>query len=272
MTQDPIFRNANAGAGSIDVSIEGRWARVRINWPEKRNAMRFAMWSAFPQVLADIQDDPSIAVVVISGAGDQAFASGADINELKECLESPTKAAAYMSAAEAATDAISNCRLPVIAEIRGFCIGAGLEIAMACDFRLATSSSVFGAPPARLGANYSFASTRRLTALVGPGMARKMLFTALRIPADEALAVGLIDYCGEETERERERLVDILAANSPYSIDVAKRTMNEIERGAFEESGVIRALRLAGFAHEDFREGIEAFFEKRTPRFRRNAG
>ena len=271
MRNAAMFPDVNTGAGTIDFSIEGAVANIRLNWPAKRNAMRFAMWSEFPGVLDAIQGDPSVAVVVVSGAGDQAFASGADINELKSCLESPEKAAAYMAAAEAATEAIASCRLPMIAAIRGFCIGAGLEIAMACDFRLATSASSFGAPPAKLGANYSFASTKRLVDLVGTSTARKLLYTGLRMSAPQAASAGLVDYCGDEMERELKWFVDTLASNSPYSIRVAKQTLNEIQRGAFVESDSVKELRLNGFMHQDFREGIASFFEKRPPQFRRDA-
>jgi enoyl-CoA hydratase/carnithine racemase len=267
-----MFPALDAGPGSIDLAIEEHLARIRINWPNKRNALRFAMLSEIPRVMEVVQHDPSVSVVVITGTGERAFAAGADIRELEACLGSPEKASAYLAAGEAAMEAIVSCPLPVIAAIRGYCIGAGLEIAMACDFRLATSLSVFGAPPAKLGANYSFGSTKRLVDLVGPGVARKILFTGAQLSADEALSTGLIDYRGIDIDSELNRIVDVIHANSPYSISVAKRTLNEIANGAVTESDAIKTLRLRGFANSDLREGIAAFLEKRPPRFRRPPG
>jgi enoyl-CoA hydratase/carnithine racemase len=227
------------------------------------------MWASLANVFDDIRSDKSLSVVIVSGAGNRSFAAGADIGELAACLSHREKASAYIAIAERALSAISACPIPVVAAIRGYCIGAGLEIALACDFRLATSASEFGAPPAKIGANYAFESTKRLVNLVGPSWARRLLLTGRRLSAVEAHGIGLVDHCGQDIDTELSDLVGTLTTNSSYSIAVTKQTILELEYGATGESDAVRTLRLEGFSHPDLHEGVNAFLEKRTPRFRR---
>jgi enoyl-CoA hydratase/carnithine racemase len=177
-----------------------------------------------------------------------------------------------MDAVENAENALVSCGLPVVAAIKGFCIGAGLEIAMACDLRIATDDSIFAAPPARLGANYGHSSTRRLVELVGVAKAKDMLFTGRRLDAAEAHRNGLVEYVTsrEMFDSDVEKYVQTLVTNSQYSIQVAKLTIEEIRDGANAESPRVRSFRRAGFLHDDFREGIAAFRESRKPSFQRS--
>jgi enoyl-CoA hydratase len=255
-------------AGTVDFRIDGKIAYVTLNRPAKRNALRYSMWASLADHFRRIAREDGLVAAVIAGAGSTAFAAGADIKELATCLGDRTRTVAYMAMAEEALSALADCPLPVIAAIKGFCIGAGLEIAMACDLRLATIASRFGAPPAKLGANYSFDSTKRLLELVGPGLSRMMLYTGGQWSGPEAFSSGLIDLCSDDIDTALEQLIQTLSSNSPFSIKVAKQTIRDIERGLLVESRELRELRISGFAHGDLREGIASFLQKRTPNFR----
>jgi enoyl-CoA hydratase/carnithine racemase len=227
------------------------------------------MWKAFPDLISEISTNPHASAVIVRGAGNVAFAAGADIAELEACMGAVERGAAYMDAVDNAENSLATCALPVIAAIRGFCIGAGLEIAMACDLRIATDDSTFAAPPAKLGANYGHSSARRLVELIGEARAKDMLFTGRRLLAAEALHIGLVDYVAsrEAFDDEVDQYSRTLLSNSQYSIRVAKLTIEEIRRGAVTESERVRSFREAGFLHNDFREGVAAFRERRRPSY-----
>jgi enoyl-CoA hydratase len=257
--------------GSIDLIWSEPVARIVLNCPQKRNALSRSMWKAIPHLIAEISANQRASVVVVQGAGTEAFAAGANLVELEECLGSAEKGAAYMDAVENAENALISCGLPVIAAIAGFCIGAGLEIAMACDLRIATEDSTFAAPPAKLGANYGHGSTRRLVELVGVAKAKDMLFTGRQVSAEEAYRNGLVDYVvrREMFHNEVDRYIQTLLSNSLYSIQVAKLTIEDVRNGDASESLRVRSLRRGGFLHDDLREGISAFRERRKPSFQR---
>jgi enoyl-CoA hydratase len=259
---------------AIDLSWSGSIARITINRPEKHNALSLLMWKAIPQCFATIRRCKRANLVIIQGAGKDAFAAGADIGELEACVGSEDLGRAYMLAVDEAESAIASCRLPTIALIKGFCIGAGLEIAMACDLRFATDDSIFAAPPAKLGANYSQPSTRRLVELVGTSKAKDMLFTGQRITSSDALRFGLVDrVVGRTTiDEELNAYVDALAVNSQYSIQVAKLTIDEVCKGSTGESELVSRLRRGGFMHADMREGLAAFRQGRKPQYGRTSG
>jgi enoyl-CoA hydratase len=255
--------------GSIDLSWRKSIAQIEINRPLKRNALSLVMWEALSRCFSEISRAEHVTAVILRGAGEEAFAAGADILELESCVGSSELGERYMDVVERAESAIAECAAPTIAMIKGYCIGAGLEIAMACDLRIATEDSKFAAPPAKLGANYSHSSTRRLVELVRPSGAKDLLFTGRRVGAPEALRLGLID---KMVSRETiagfvEDYVRTLAANSRYSIGVAKRTVEEVRDGATTESDHVRRLRSAGFSHPDMREGLAAFREGRKPQY-----
>ncbi|GGC77770.1 enoyl-CoA hydratase-related protein [Chelatococcus reniformis] len=258
-----------ANKGVVDATLSGRVYTVVLNWPEKRNAMCLDMWLSLPAIMERARADRRIAAIVIRGAGEQAFAAGADLDELRDCLGVHERAEAFMAAVEAATESIASCAVPTISRIRGFCIGAGVEIALACDIRIASNDSVFAAPPAKLGANYSYSSTRRLVQLVGPGQARDMLFTGRRLIAEDALRIGLLDrlVSPDDLDREVELYLETLLTNSAYSIWLAKQSLRAVADGEMRESEVIRALRVDGFMHPDLREGVTSFFQRRPPNF-----
>jgi enoyl-CoA hydratase/carnithine racemase len=244
-------------------------ASLLLNRPASRNALNAAMWRSLPQVMASVSADPAVRVVVVRGAGG-SFAAGADIGEFAAVFADHAAALAYGALLEAATASIEACGKPVIAAIEGYCIGAGLAIALACDLRLASAGAMLGAPPARLGLIYSLGDTRRLVAAVGPSAAKAMLFTARRHGAAEALRLGLVDevHQPEAFDVAVRSTAETIAALSPHSIARAKAMVGLATGGLTRETDDTRAWFAEAATGPDFAEGLAAFREKRAPRFR----
>jgi enoyl-CoA hydratase/carnithine racemase len=168
-------------------------ARVTINRPDRRNAISSAMWQELAAIAVRLHDDPTIKIVVITGAGDAAFSAGADILEMQQGLADPPRMKVMQQAVLDAQVAWERLPIPTLAVIRGACTGGGCGLALACDLRLATPDAFFAIPPAKLGLAYSLADTKRLHDLVGPSRTKEILYTGRRILAEEALALGLIN-------------------------------------------------------------------------------
>jgi enoyl-CoA hydratase/carnithine racemase len=244
-------------------------ATLRLNRPSSRNAINAAMWRGLPDLMAQASADPHVRVVIIRGAGG-AFASGADIAEFPTLFATHDSALAYGGLLEAATASIEAAPKPVIAAIEGYCIGAGLAVALACDLRLASANARLGAPPARLGLVYSLGDTRRLVAAVGPSAAKAMLFTGRLHEADEALRLGLVDEVHPEDcwAAAVQATADAMAALSPHSIGQAKAMVGLIQRGAAKETDETRSWFAEAATGTDFAEGLAAFKARRPPVFR----
>ncbi len=243
-------------------------AHLLLNRPSSRNALNAAMWRSLPQIMARVGGDPAVRILVIRGAGG-AFASGADIAEFPSLFADHASALAYGALLEAATASIEACDKPVIAAIEGYCIGAGLALALACDLRLASSDARLGAPPARLGLIYSLTDTRRLVAAVGPSAAKAMLFTARLHPAAEALRLGLIDevHAPDALAASVRSTAETIAALSPHSIGRAKAMVALAMSGLRRETDETRDWFAQAATGPDFAEGLAAFMEKRAPVF-----
>jgi len=255
--------------GRITIENDGPVARLVIDRVSKRNALSLAMWNAIPVALRKIQADATTQAIVVEGSGVEAFAAGADIEELETLVENRQAGLATIDAIHAAEAALSSMDRPTVALVRGACIGGGLELAMACDIRLATSDSRFMAPPARLGIAYSVSSTRRLVELVGEGRAIEMLFAPKELSAEEALRSGLVTAVFDRAQFEEasQRYIDQLLRSSLFSIKSAKAIMGAVRRGHLEDPAEIRELRVQGFAGPDFAEGVAAFRTRRRPAF-----
>lgn len=254
--------------GEVRLSVAGPMATLTIDRQEARNALNHSMWLAIPGLIAQAEAQPEVVAVVIRGAGDEAFAAGADISDLRSALDDPPAGSEYIDAIASAEASISQCRRVTIAVINGFCIGGGLEIAMACDLRIATNTSTFATPPTSLGVAYSVDSTRRLIELVGVGAARDLLFTARRIDASTAHRLGLVDKTVAATSLDEEvvKYTDRLAKQSQYAIRLTKLVIAQaLDRPI--ESAALRQLRVDSFSGSDLREGIAAFDERRQPMF-----
>lgn len=256
--------------GKMLASIDGGVGTVTFNQPEKRNAMSVGMWAGFIEILDGFAADPSIKVVVLAGAGDKAFMSGADISEFAGRRGDVAAQAEYDRLTTPGRRALEMFPKPVIAKIRGYCIGGGLAVAMASDLRIAADDSQFGIPAARLGLSYGYDYVRRLVALVGPSEAALLLYTANRISAAEALRIGLINRIAPAAELDDtvRAIADAIAGNAPIAVRSMKLSVAEAAKDvALADVAAVQAAISACFDSADYREGRAAFMEKRRPVF-----
>ncbi|MBM3520460.1 MAG: enoyl-CoA hydratase [Alphaproteobacteria bacterium] len=239
-----------------------------LNRPERRNALSADMWAAIPTLMNSLDGHADVRVIVLRGAGSEAFAAGADISEFAEARGDAEAAASYEALNGAAFAAIRAARHPTIAMVEGYCIGGGLALALACDLRLAAPSAIFALPPARLGLAYPVAGLRDLVATVGLAQARELLFTAKRIGAEEALRIGLINRRAPDVAVETARLCAEIAEGARLTILHARRALGLIAGlpGHADEEEIATLAR-ACFNSADYGEGRAAFLAKRKPRF-----
>lgn len=254
----------------ILVERRGRIATVVFNRPHVRNAFNLAMWTALPGVVEDLVRDPDVRAIVFRGAGEEAFASGADISEFRENRRDRASAEAYNARTSAAYHAIEHCPKPTVAMIYGYCMGGAVATALACDLRFSADTGRFGIPAARLGIIYGLHSVKRLVSLVGPAVAKDILFSARLLDAAEALRVGFVQRVvpvAELAAYTYEYLARV-AENAPLTIQGAKLIIEAIvDDGGVARREEIERLQLQAFESEDYREGTAAFLEKRKPRF-----
>ena len=240
---------------------------LMLDRPDRRNALNREMWAALPGLIAALDRDPETRVLVLEGAGPEAFAAGADIAEFAGQRANPGQAKDYEELSGKAFDALRNTAKPVIAKIRGFCIGGGLALALASDLRIGADNAVFALPPARLGLAYPIEGLRDLLHAVSPAFAKEMLFTARRLKADEALSAGLIHrvVAADLLDREVAGLCAEIGDNAPLTITASKRAIDSLAgRPVPDDPASLAAL---CFASADYAEGQRAFLEKRKPRF-----
>ncbi len=244
----------------------GRIARLTLNAPASKNAIARAMWAALPEIAGRLAADPETRVLIVTGAGG-AFSAGADISEFEQTYATPDSAAATNATVRAGQQAIRDIPCPVIAMIEGACVGGGCGLALSCDLRFASDTAFFAITPARLGIAYSAADTWALMEKVGPARAKDILFSARRIPAAEALSIGLVDRVTTPAAlaTETESYAQALAELSPASLRMAKTTVNTLS--APPATGQLDAAFEALFTGPDFAEGRRAFLEKRKPAF-----
>ena len=259
------------GSDRMQMVKDGPVAWIIFNHPARRNAMSIDMWQALPRMLNEIESDSAIRVIVLKGAGDEAFVAGADISEFETHRATPEAVQAYETFVDGANGRLAHSPIPTIAMIRGFCIGGGMAIALNCDLRIATPQSAFAIPAAKLGLGYQQGGIRTLMNLVGPGFAREIFFTARQFNAEEALAMGLINRLVEDTEIEAavNKLCAMITANAPLTIRAAKQAMIEIDKEPIGfDAGLCEKMLQACFQSEDYKEGRRAFMDKRKPTFR----
>ena len=243
------------------LSIDGPVATLTINRPAKRNALTPAMWRELAAICAELDADPRLRVLVVTGAG-PSFCAGADISSLSED-ESVLK-----SVVETAERALRNLAMPTIARISGHCLGGGNQIAVACDLRVADSTASFGVPPARLGVIYPVGSTRALVELVGLAAAKRLIFTAQPIDAAQALRIGLVEQVVEPGELDAAvaELVAAMLPLAPMTQFASKELVNLIADGGDADAAFERwtaQWRLSS----DGVEGPRAFLARRQPVF-----
>jgi enoyl-CoA hydratase/carnithine racemase len=251
----------------LAVSRDGHVAVLTIDRPEKRNAMTAQMWAALPGVLADLADDPTVRVLVVTGAG-PSFCAGADISDLLSGADPEDPMADVRRDNLAAQAALRDFPKPTVAMIRGHCIGGGVEIAASCDLRFTDPTGIFGVTPAKVGIVYTPSSTRALIDLVGPAMTKYLLFSGELVDAATALRTGLVDRLvpAGDLEDEVHRFADVLASRSALSQRATKEVVAALTSGSDGEAEVARWYRET-IATGELAEGVAAFGERRPPRF-----
>ena len=258
-------------SNSILHQQHGSIASVTINNPQRRNAMSYAMWCQLGDVLETLSADSPPVVLVLSGTGDQAFCAGNDISEFGQWRSSPEKLALYHQASHRAMDLLHQAPFPVIAKIRGACVGGGLELALMCDFRYSSDNARFAITPAKLGLGYTFSDVQRVVAILGTRGARKLLLTGRIHNCAEALDLGLADavFKASDLDQGVHALASELSHNAPLTLKALKAALFETGRPAGEQN-CERIQRLVDACHasEDFIEGQRAFAEKRPPLFK----
>lgn len=248
---------------------EGAIGWIVFNNPDRRNAVSLDMWQAIPEALAKFQADAEVRVIVLTGAGDKAFVSGADISQFEKQRSSEEAVKRYDATGEAAQAALAGCEKPVIAMIRGYCIGGGLNIALLCDLRIAAEDARFAIPAAKLGLGYRASSMKNLVDAVGAPNAREIMITGRQFDAAEAKAMGLVHKVVpvDQLEKTVREYTDLISANAPLTMRAAKRIIREVSKSDYDAAACDAWVKEC-FASEDYAEGRRAFMEKRKPHFR----
>ncbi len=248
---------------------KGKVATITLNKPKVRNALSLALLAEMHDALQDAESDKDICVIVITGAGDRAFASGADISDIEGL--SPTGARDYSLSIQERTRYMESIRKPIIAKINGFCLGGGQEIAMACDFRIASDKARFGQPEVNLGVIPGAGGTQRLTRLVGKTKAMEIAMLGEQIDASEAYRLGLVNKVvpADELDKAVDEFTQKLLSKSSVILGTIKLAINkgiemDLDRALYYEAECFSSA----LATEDSKEGLKAFLEKRPPEFK----
>ncbi len=252
------------------IERDGPIATLVINRAEVRNAFSLSMWQDLPDRMRALDDDPAVRVIVIRGAGEKAFAAGADISEFEATMTTPEGAIEQNDAYEAALASIERTSKPVIAMIYGYAMGGGCGLTTACDLRIAADTVQMGVPAGRLGVVYSVSGTRRLLHLIGSAKTKEILMSARPVDADEALRIGLVNHVlpASDLQAFTYDLAGRIARNAPMTVRGAKLAVKVCLGDATEaEEREIQEMRIDGFQSGDFMEGVRAFLEKRPPEF-----
>ena len=255
----------------LRVSIDGGVATVLFSNPPKMNAMTYDMWQAVPKVFAELDANPAVRLIVCAGDGDKAFISGADISQFEKLRGTVEAQIVYNKAVEDAYTAPMNTTKPVIARIKGICIGGGLGFAAACDLRICSEDSIFRMPAARLGLGYSPAGVRRFMNVLGAANTVDIFMSARKFDAKEALRMGFVSKVvpAADLEKETAAYAKMVAENAPLTVAAAKYAVQQWLKDD-KDRDLARAMKMveACFASEDHKEGRKAFMEKRTPEFK----
>ncbi len=255
----------------LKTSIDGAVATVLFSNLPKLNAMSFDMWQAVPKVLAELDANPAVRVIVCAGDGEKSFISGADISQFEKLRGTGEAQAEYNKAVEQAYVAPLNCSKPVVARIRGICIGGGLGFAAACDLRICSDDSVFRMPAARLGLGYTPTGVRRFMNVLGAANTIDIFMSARKFDAKEGLRMGFVSKSvpAAELEKTVADYCTMVAENAPMTVAAAKFAVQQWQKNE-QDRDIAKAVKMveACFASEDHKEGRKAFMEKRTPEFK----
>jgi enoyl-CoA hydratase len=260
----------NPGTTKMIARKEGGIGWMIFNQPEKHNAVTLDMWAAVPRIIADFEADPQVRVIVLAGAGEKAFVSGADISEFDAKRDTEDAIRRYDAVGDQADEALLGASKPTITMIRGICYGGGLGIALTTDLRICSSDATFAIPAARLGVGYGYDGIRRLVDIVGPAFAKEIFFSAGRFTAEDARIMGLVNRVVAPAELESyvTRFASTISANAPLTMKAAKLAVD----AAVEDAQSRRMQRVedaikACLGSNDYVEGRRAFMQKRKPAF-----
>lgn len=246
-------------------------ATITINRPDQRNAISFQMWGELSQILTDLDANKAIRAVVITGAGNDAFSAGADIQDFEQYRSNSISGREYNKAVDGLLAILTKLETPTISMIQGFAAGGGCEIAVATDLRIAATNSKLGIPVARLGITIGHREMRGLTDLVGKGNALYILLSGRLLDAEEALRIGLVNQVvpPDQLQAYTFQLAKEIANLAPLSHAVNKRTLNQVlSKASLADLTPEEAdLPLTQFDTRDYLEGYRAFLEKRRPHF-----
>src|SRR6266487_261461 len=254
----------------MQVWLDASTLHIRFNNPARYNALSVDMWEAIPVLLAQAEVDESVRLLVFSGAGEKAFVSGADISQFEDMRAVREAVNRYEQMAENALMRIYRFSKPTLACIRGYCIGGGVNVAISCDLRIATSDSVFSIPAARLGLGYRYSALKNLVDLIGVGAAKDLFLTARKIDAVEALSLGLIGRVSSPDGLDSllSEYTTALAVNAPLTMRAGKAIIAEVLKPSPDlDVASCQDLIRACFESDDYTEGRRAFMEKRKPVF-----
>lgn len=249
--------------GFVDYAVENQVGVITINRPKALNALNAEVLDDLKAVI-DAVDLDEVRCLIVTGAGEKSFVAGADIAAMSTMTQA--EAEAFGKKGNDIFRAIETLPIPVIAAVNGFALGGGCELSMSCDFRLAAENAVFGQPEVGLGITPGFGGTQRLARLVGPGMAKQMIYSAKNIKADEALRIGLVNavYPQAELMGEAMKLASKIAKNAPIAVRASKKAINDGLEAPMDQAIVIEE-KLFGSCFESYdqKEGMTAFLEKR---------
>jgi enoyl-CoA hydratase/carnithine racemase len=254
----------------IRVSRDGPVGTIVIANPDKFNAMTLDMWRALPEQLAQLDADPEVRVIVLTGDGERAFVSGADISQFGDQRTDPAAQASYNAAVDAAYRAPVKASKPTLAKIRGICMGGGLGLAAACDIRICADDARFRMPAGRLSLGYSQAGVKRFAALIGVQNTYDIFFSARIFDAADALRMGFVTSVvpAAELDAAAAAMAAAMAENAPLTARAVKLAMNAfLDNPAQSDTAAVREAVEACNLSADYREGVRAFAEKHKPRF-----
>ena len=249
---------------NILLEKKGLYAVATINRPKVLNALNSEVLSDLDELVQTVSADADIRALVITGSGEKAFVAGADIGEMSTLT--PEEGEAFGKHGNDVFRKLETLPIPTIAAVNGFALGGGCELSMSCDIRICADTAVFGQPEAGLGITPGFGGTQRLARLVGPGMAKQLIYTAKNIKADEAYRIGLVNavYPLDELMPAAEKMAETIAKNAPIAVRACKKAINEGLEVEMEDAVVIEEKLFGScFKTADQIEGMSAFLEKR---------
>ena len=256
--------------GKVVAEKQGHLGRVIFDNVKKHNAMSKAMWDSLAETMAAYDADDDVRVIVLEGAGEKAFVSGADISRFENERANVDRIKEYGVSVNRAYGSVQYARKPTIAKIRGYCYGGGMGIAVCCDLRICSDNSSFCIPAAKLGVGYGHQNTRVLMDLVGPSFTKEIFYTGRRFSAEEAKDMGLVNRVlpAGELDAYVEGYVDTMASNAPLSLKTTNLIVNELLKDEPDrDMALCDRLVDECAASEDIEEGRRAFMEKRKPEF-----